>query len=96
MGATVSGEATPGLSAARGQRRTTVMLSASANQSMALLRDSLKYLYFFRRQEMKVFNVVSDPKEAVDLAGNINDQQRDQIEAELFRWRGAVNGSYGL
>lgn len=92
----VSGEAVLGISAADGLAREPVMLSASANQAMALMSDSLKYHYYFGRQEMKVFNILSDPAEEIDLSGEISAEEKNAIVARLLNWRRAVNASYGL
>ena len=92
----VTGESNVGVSAVDGLARQPIMLSASANQSMALMRDSLKYIYYFGRRPMQVFNILADRAETQDRSSAISDEERASVEAQLLNWRSAVNATYGL
>jgi arylsulfatase A-like enzyme len=92
----VTGDVTVGVSAVDGLAREPIMLSASANQSMALMRDSLKFIYYFGRQPLQVFNIIADRAESRNLAATVPNAVKASVEAQLLNWRRAVNATYGL
>jgi arylsulfatase A-like enzyme len=68
-----------------------VYLASAGSQSMALVTDTLKYVYHYRRRPMQVFDLTVDPFETEDLAGRLSRDLLRDVELELLLWEAAVN-----
>ncbi|MBT8401583.1 MAG: sulfatase-like hydrolase/transferase [Rhodothermia bacterium] len=76
--------------------RDKVYVPASANQAMSLLTDSLKYIYTYRREPMKVFDLGDDELEEIDLGDGLSKEDKAAIEIELLTWRRMTNDYFDL
>ncbi len=74
--------------------RTLYHSSWHADDGLALRQDSLKFLYYYRRRPMQVFDVKNDPLERRDIADQIPLEQRKAAEIELILWREGVEQMY--
>ncbi len=61
---------------------------------MALRRDSLKFMYFFKQRPTQVFNYLADPEERLDLAARYQAGVLARVELELLLWRKRVIAAY--
>ena len=66
-------------------------IASAGSQSMALVTDTLKYVYHYRRRPMQVFNLAGDPFETEDIAGSMGKGALRDVELELLLWENAVN-----
>ncbi len=64
------------------------------NQSMVFREGSRKYVYHFRRRPIELFDLATDPDEALDLGGQLTDEEIAQVERRLLTWRQHVNQQY--
>jgi lipoteichoic acid synthase len=67
--------------------RTLYFSSWQETLSLALRRGDRKYIYFFRRSPMQVFDLSQDPMERHDLGSTVSAAESDPIERELLQWR---------
>lgn len=64
------------------------------NQSMALREGPRKIVYHFRRQEMEVYDLGTDPFEQQNRVASFPEERRAAWEMELLLWRKRVNERY--
>ena len=74
--------------------RTLYHHSLDDGRVMALRRDSLKFMYFYKHAPSKVYNYVSDPEERYDLADSFSAPELSEMELELLLWRKRVTSAY--
>ena len=69
-------------------------IGLSGKGSMALRRDSLKFIFHHRRRRMQVFNIDRDPLEQHDITNQFSDDVLRAAELELVMWRERVRQIY--
>ena len=74
--------------------RTLYHQSLDDGRVMALRRDSLKFMYFYKHAPSKVFNYVIDPDERHDIADRFAAEDLSRMELELLLWRKRVTDAY--
>ncbi|MDX1739899.1 MAG: sulfatase-like hydrolase/transferase, partial [Rhodothermales bacterium] len=96
LNAELSGGALPGRSLLVDvpEDRTLYHHSLDDGRVMALRRDSLKFMYFYKQAPSKVYNYIEDPDERYDLASNFSDEELSSMELELLFWRKRVTQAY--
>ena len=70
-----------------GTGRRKIYVPASASQAMALLTDSLKFVYTYRREPLRAFDLRIDREEQEDVSTRLSVSDRARIELELLTWR---------
>jgi phosphoglycerol transferase MdoB-like AlkP superfamily enzyme len=92
LGYRLAGGFTPGVSLLRpvAQDRPLYFTSPDDDVFLAVRTGARKYIYWFERNPMEVYDVVRDPRERVDLAGELSVAQADSIASHLLRWRQRV------
>ncbi len=96
LGLELSGGTLPGVSLFEpvSRRRTIYHQSLDDQRSMALRRDSLKFLYFYRRRPSRIYLVDRDPLETIDRAHEYSEASIAEMEMELLLWKRMVEASY--
>jgi arylsulfatase A-like enzyme len=96
LNVTVSGGLLPGTSifADVSSDRTLYHHSLDDRRVMALRRDSLKFIYFYKQTPSRVYNYLKDPDERHDLASRITAEELSRMELELLLWRKRVTSAY--
>jgi arylsulfatase A-like enzyme len=74
--------------------RTLYHHSLDDGRTMALRRDSMKFIYSYRHAPTRVFNYITDPEERRDLASRYSDDYLSAVELELLIWRKRVKEAY--
>ncbi len=87
----LQGEFRGGRSLLSDSPRKKVYVPASANQAMSLVTDSLKYIYTYRRESMKAFDLSADQFEKINLGARLTEVDKAEVEIELLSWRRMTN-----
>lgn len=66
----------------------------NSRQGLALRDARTKYVYTFRREQLKAFHYVTDPAERTDLGPDLPADLVREVEQELKTWRWAVQSVY--
>lgn len=66
----------------------------NSNKVLALRQDSLKFLYYHRRQPMQVYDIQNDPFEQHNIVDQIAPEHLKSVEWKLLLWRRGVQQLY--
>jgi arylsulfatase A-like enzyme len=69
-------------------------ITRNPSQGFVLRRVSLKYIYFYGRRPMEVYDVEADPMEKTDIADQFSDGRLQAIKRQMLRWRRSVEQQY--
>lgn len=74
--------------------RTLYHHSLDDGKVMALRRDSLKFMYYYKHAPTRVFNYITDPEERLDISTRFSAKELSAVELELLLWRKRVTRAY--
>ncbi|HEX7071299.1 MAG TPA: hypothetical protein VF190_10850, partial [Rhodothermales bacterium] len=66
----------------------------NSRQGLALRDATTKYMYYFRREPMRVYRFDADPTERKNLAPELPSDLRNEVERELVAWKWSVAAAY--
>ncbi len=91
LGFEITGPHHAGRSVLSGRGREDVYIGSAGSRAMALVRDSLKFVYHYRRRPTQVFDLRNDPDEKHDISAVVGDSVVTAVERELQAWQIAAN-----
>lgn len=94
LGFGLAGPHLAGRSALSDDGRREIFVGSAGSRAMALVRDSLKFVYHYRRRPTQVFDLYNDPNESRDIAALVADSLVSAAERELLAWQIAANSRH--
>lgn len=96
LGLAVVGGTLPGepLQGPGDPHRTLYHSNWNGDVALAMRQDSLKYIYYYKRQPMEVYDLEDDPLERHNLADRLPPAQLRRAELDLLLWRSSVERLY--